>query len=254
MKFSNAIVRKPGKSLVRGLSGSDLGKPDYGRACVQHEAYVSALKECGLGVTTLEADENFPDSTFVEDTALLTPHCAVITRPGAPSRRGEALRIKPVIGGFYYDIEEIHPPGTVEAGDIMMVGCHFYIGLSCRTNQNGADQVIRILNKYGLSGSAIKLEKVLHLKTGVSYLEHNNLAACGEFLSHSEFGSFQIIEIPEYESYAANCVWINDRVLIPMGYPETKRKIMKAGYAVIEVDVSEFRKLDGGLSCLSLRF
>lgn len=254
MKFSNAIVRKPGKSLVRGLTGSDLGKPDYERACAQHEAYVRALKECGLEVTILETDENFPDSTFVEDTALLTPLCAVITRPGAPSRRGEVIGIKPVIEEFYSAIEMIRPPGTVEAGDIMMVGSHFYIGLSGRTNLNGADQVIRILNKFGMSGSVVKLEKVLHLKTGVSYLEHNNLAACGEFLSNPEFKSFNIIEIPEEESCAANCVWINDRVLIPMGFPETKRKIMDAGYAVIELDVSEFRKLDGGLSCLSLRF
>jgi len=254
MKFSNSIVRKPGKSLVRGLTGAELGIPDYPKACIQHESYVRALKECGLKVKVLESDEEFPDSTFVEDTALLTSRCAVISRPGALSRRGEVIGIKPVIEDFYSDIEEIQPPGTVEAGDIMMVGGHFYIGLSGRTNQNGADQIIRILEKYGMSGSVIKLEKVLHLKTGVSYLEHNNLAACGEFLSHPEFERFHIIEIPEEESYAANCVWVNDRVLIPKGYPETRRKIMDAGYAVIEVDVSEFRKLDGGLSCLSLRF
>ena len=252
--FSNAIVRKPGKSVIKGLTNANLGIPDYQKALDQHEFYVNVLKDCGLKVKELEADENFPDSTFVEDVALLTPHCAIITNPGAQSRNGEIVEMKRVVQEYYSDIEEILAPGTVEAGDIMMVGSHFYIGLSARTNLNGAEQVIRILNKYGMNSSVIKLEKVLHLKTGLAYLEKNNLAVCGEFLSNPEFKKFNIIEIPEEESYATNCVWINDKVLIPKGYPNTKQKIKNAGYFVVEIDVSEFRKLDGGLSCLSLRF
>jgi len=254
MMFSNAIVRKPGRSMIKGLSEANLGVPDYHKAVDQHESYVCVLKECGLNVKELEANENFPDSTFVEDTALLTPHCAIITNPGAVSRRGEIIGMKRVVQEYYSDIEEILSPGMVEAGDIMMVGSHFYIGLSVRTNLKGAEQIIRILNKYGMSGSVIKLEKVLHLKTGLAYLENNNLVICGEFLSNPEFKKFNIIEIPEEESYAANCIWINDKVLIPKGYPNTKQKIIGAGYSIVEVDVSEFRKLDGGLSCLSLRF
>ncbi len=252
--FSNAIVRKPGQSMVKGLTEANLGIPDYRKAIRQHNAYVCALQDCGLTVRELAADEQFPDSTFVEDTALLTPHCAISTNPGALSRRGEIVDIKRVVEEFYTDIEEILLPGTVEAGDIMMVGSHYYIGLSARTNLNGAEQTIRILNKYGMSGSVIKLEKVLHLKTGVAYLENNNLVACGEFVSNPEFEKFNIIEIPENESYAANCIWINDTVLIPKGYPVARQKIKDAGYQIIDVDVSEFRKLDGGLSCLSLRF
>jgi len=252
--FSKAIVRKPGKSMIKGLTKANLGVPDYHKAVDQHESYVCALRDCGLKVLELEADENFPDSTFVEDTALLTTNCAIISNPGALSRKGEIIGIRQVVKEYYSNIEEILAPGTVEAGDIMMVDNHFYIGLSNRTNLNGAEQVIGILNKYGMSGSVIKLEKVLHLKTGLAYLENNNLVACGEFLSNPEFKKFNIIEIPENESYAANCVWINDKVLIPKGYPITRQKITDAGYPVIEVDVSEFRKLDGGLSCLSLRF
>jgi len=252
--FSNAIVRKPGKSVIKGLSNANLGIPDYQKALDQHEFYVDVLKDCGLKVKELEADENFPDSTFVEDVALLTPYCAIITNPGAKSRNGEIVGMKRVVQEYYSDIEEILAPGTVEAGDIMMVGSHFYIGLSARTNLNGAEQIIRILKKYGMSGSVIKLEKVLHLKTGLAYLENNNLVVCGEFLSNPEFKKFKIIEIPEEESYAANCVWVNDSVLIPKGYPISKQSIEKAGYTTMEIDVSEFRKLDGGLSCLSLRF
>jgi len=252
--FSNAIVRKPCRSMIKGLTNANLGIPDYQKAIDQHEFYVYALKDCGLKVKELEADENFPDSTFVEDAALLTPHCAIITNPGALSRRGEIIGIKKVVQEYYTDVEEIQSPGTVEAGDIMMVGNHFYIGLSERTNLSGAEQTIRILNKYGMSGSVIKLEKVLHLKTGLAYLENNNLVVCGEFLSNPEFNKFNIIEIPEEESYAANCIWVNDKVLIPKGYPNSRQKIIDAEYKIVEIDVSEFRKLDGGLSCLSLRF
>ena len=252
--FSNAIVRKPGRSMVQGLTAAELGVPDYNKALEQHQAYMNALKECGLEIMVLEADENFPDSTFVEDTALLTPHCAIMMNPGAPSRKGEVSEIKKAVSRFYSDIEAVKAPGTVDAGDIMMVGRHYYIGISGRTNENGAKQVIEILNQYGMSGSTIKLEKGLHLKTGLAYLENNNLVVCGKFTNQSEFIKFNKLEIPEDESYAANCVWINNQVIIPTGYPVTKQKISDTGYSIIETDVSEFQKLDGGLSCLSLRF
>ena len=100
----------------------------------------------------------------------------------------------------------------------------------------------------------MRLEKVLHLKTGLAYLEHNNLLAAGEFVSKPEFLDFNIIEIPEEESYAANCIWVNERVIMPAGYPRTREKIARLGYRVIEVDTSEYRKIDGGVSCMSLRF
>ncbi len=252
--FKKAIVRRPGKSMVKGISSAGLGLPDYELALRQHANYIEALKRCGLDVTVLPADEDFPDSTFVEDVALLTKECAIITNPGADSRRGEIASMKETLTGFYENIEEVHEPGRVEAGDIMMVGDHFYIGLSERTNQSGADQVIGYLEKYGMSGSVVMLEEVLHLKTGVAYLEENNLLACGEFLTKAEFQQFNILEIDESESYAANCIWVNGSVLMPKGYPKTHKTIADAGYPIIEVDVSEFRKLDGGLSCLSLRF
>lgn len=252
--FRNAIVRTPSKSMVNGLSTAGLGQPDYKKALIQHENYIKALQDCGVKVTVLEADENFPDSTFVEDVALLTPKCAIVTNPGAPSRKGETRGMRKVLADFYSDIEEIHEPGAVEAGDIMMVGSHFYIGLSARTNEAGAKHMISILERYGMSGSVVPLEKVLHLKTGLAYLEKNNLVACGEFVSKKEFEKFNIIEIDEAESYAANCIWVNGTVLIPLGFPNAQKVIETAGYNTIVIDVSEFQKIDGGLSCLSLRF
>lgn len=252
--FTKAIVRTPSQSMVEGVTTADLGLPNYENALKQHADYIQALKECGLDVTCLPADENFPDSTFVEDVALMTPSCAIITNPGANSRRQEIITIEPIIQKFYNNIEKIKSPGTLEAGDIMMVGKHFFIGLSERTNQQGADQMINILEKNEMTGSVVTMSEVLHLKTGLGYLENNKLLACGEFLTKQEFSNYDIIEVPNEEAYAANSVWINGWVLTPKGFPQTKKLIEAAGFKIREVDVSEFQKIDGGLSCLSLRF
>ncbi len=253
--FTSAIVRTPAKSIVEGLTESKaLGAPNYEQAIIQHQSYIDSLKMCGLDVTVLEPCEEYPDSTFLEDVALITPSCAIITRPGAYSRRGEVKEIESVIRNRFNNVKAIEEPGTLEGGDVMMVGNHYYIGLSNRTNLKGAKQIIEILNKYGMSGSTISLNKMLHLKTGLSFLENNNLIVCGEFINDSRFDQYNSIEIPESESYAANCIWVNEFVIIPLGYPITKEKIRNAGYTVLETDVSEFQKLDGGLSCLSLRY
>jgi len=225
--------------MVNGISTANLGRPDYQKALAQHLDYIEALKE---------------DSTFVEDAALMTPHCAILTNPGAPSRTLETQSMLVVIREFYADVEMIEAPGTLEGGDVMMVGEHFYIGLSERTNQAGAEQMINILERYGMKGSVVDLAEVLHLKTGLGYLEDNNLLACGEFLSKPEFQQYNLLRVDHEEAYAANSVWVNGTVLVPAGFPKTSNLIASAGYKVREVDVSEFQKLDGGLSCLSLRF
>jgi dimethylargininase len=254
LTFSKAIVCTPGKNIALGLTTANLGLPDYSKALIQHQHYVDALKDCGLQVIALDANNDYPDSVFIEDPALLTTELAVITNPGAPSRKGEIIALIETLKNFYKKIERIESPGTLESGDVMMAGNHFYIGLSKRTNEEGARQLIEILNRYGLTGSVIKLEKVLHLKTGAAYLENNNMVLCGELLTNPEFKKYNILQIEKDESYAANCIWINGTVLVPMGYPKSKLAIESAGYKTIEVDVSEFRKIDGGLSCLSLRF
>jgi dimethylargininase len=252
--FKNAIVRKPGKSLIDGITSADLGKPDYDKAVEQHAAYIEALKLCGVEVTVLQEDERYPDSVFVEDTAVVTAKCAVITNPGAVSRRGEEVEIRKVLKGFYENIECIRSPGTLDGGDVLMAGDHFYTGLSARTNRAGAEQFMRILEKYGYTCNTIPLEKVLHLKTGLAYLENNNLLAAGEFVHLPIFEKFAKTVIDESESYAANCIWINGTVIMPGGFEKTKEAVARAGYKVLAVDVSEFRKLDGGVSCMSLRF
>lgn len=253
--FKNAIVRRPGHSLVNGItSAPELGKPDYGLAIKQHDAYIEALKSCGVEVTVLKTDERFPDSCFVEDVAVCTKKFAVITNLGTPSRKGEEKEIIEVIKKFYNDIECIKKPGTLEGGDVMMVKDHFYIGLSKRTNREGAEQLIKALVKYGMSGSIIEMSVMLHLKSGLAYLKDNVLLVTGEFTNNIEFKKFNKIVIDEEETYSANCIRVNDYVLVPAGYTKTKEKIKAAGFKVIVVDTSEYRKVNGGLSCLSLRF
>ncbi|AMB99405.1 N(G),N(G)-dimethylarginine dimethylaminohydrolase [Aerococcus urinaehominis] len=254
--FKHTIVRKPSPSISQGISSANLGQPDYQKALAQHEKYVQALKETGVDVTVLEAQNDFPDACFVEDVALCTSECAIITRPGAASRQDESQLsdMRRALHHFYDHVEEIQAPGTIEGGDIMMVGNHYYIGLSDRTNQAGADQMISLLEEYGLSGSVVAMDEMLHLKTGVNFIPENTVLVAGEFQDRPEFADFKQILIEEDEAYAANSVWINDYVLVPAGYPKTREKIAQLGYQIIEVDTSEFRKIDGGLSCLSLRF
>lgn len=255
--FKHVIVRRPCQAMVEGItSAPELGKPDHALALRQHDDYVAALKQCGVEVTVLPADERYPDSCFVEDPAVITRKCAIITNPGAPSRNGEKDEIVGAIRQFFSDdqIEYIQAPGTLEGGDVMMVGDHFYVGRSARTNEEGIRQFIAILAKHGLTGSEVKLEEVLHLKTGVNYLENNNMLVSGEFVTKPEFQQYNRFEIPQEEAYAANCIWVNGTVIVPKGYPAVEKAVREMGYQVLLVDTSEYRKLDGGLSCLSLRF
>ena len=255
--FKNVIVRRPCKAMVEGItSAPELGKPDHDLALRQHDDYIAALKQCGVEVTVLPADERYPDSCFVEDPAVITRKCAIITNPGAASRNGEKDEIIGAVKKFFSDdqIEYIQAPGTLEGGDVMMVGDHFYVGRSARTNEEGIRQFIAILEKHGLTGSEVTLEEVLHLKTGVNYLENNNMLVSGEFVTKPEFAKYNRFEIPQEEAYAANCIWVNGTVIVPKGYPAVEKAVREMGYEVILVDTSEYRKLDGGLSCLSLRF
>lgn len=255
--FKNVIVKRPCSKITDGITSSpELGTPNYELALKQHDTYIEALKSCGVEVTVLEADENFPDSCFVEDTAVLTRKCAIISNPGAESRNKEVEAMIPVIKKFYSEdcIEYIKAPGTLEGGDVMMVGDHFYVGRSARTNEEGIRQFIEILEKYGLTGSEVELTEVLHLKTGVNYIENNNMLVSGEFINKPDFEKYNKYIIPAEEAYAANCIWVNDKVIVPANFPAVEKIVREAGYEVILVDTSEYRKIDGGLSCLSLRF
>lgn len=255
--FQNAIVKTPCKAMVNGITDHpELGVPDYEKALAQHAAYIEALKACGVAVTVLPASEAYPDSCFVEDTALCTKYCAVITNPGAPTRKGEVQSMAETLKSFYPadKIFAITAPGTLEGGDVMMVGDTFYVGLSARTNAEGVGQLAALLAPFGCKVVGVPLTEVLHLKTGVVYLEDGVLLCAGEFLTKPAFEGYTKIEIPPEEAYAANCIRVNDKVIVPAGYPKVLAAIENAGFQTLVCDTSEYRKIDGGLSCLSLRF
>ena len=174
--------------MVEGItSAPELGKPDYELALKQHDDYIAALKQCGVEVTVLPALEQYPDSCFVEDPAVITRKGAIITNPGAASRNGEKDEIEPAVRQFFDDahVKRIVAPGTLDGGDVMMVGDHFYVGRSARTNEEGIRQFFEILEGWGLEGSEVPLEHVLHLKTGVNYLEDGNMLVSGEFVDEA---------------------------------------------------------------------
>lgn len=249
--LTQGITIKPGKNFADGITTADAGKPDFNRAMEQHEAYCKALQACGIEVLVLEADERFPDGCFIEDTAIVTEEVAIITRPGDPRRFGEQERVREILAR-HKKTEQIIPPGNIEGGDVMRVGDHFYIGISRRTNEGGARQLAKILSSHGYSSSTIPVETVLHLKTGVTSLCDGSYISIPEF--SNRFSGATVIELEKEEYYTANCLLVNDRLLVPKGYPNAKEKLLGLGCEIVELEMSEFMKMDGGLTCLSLLF
>jgi dimethylargininase len=255
--FTKAIVCPPAPNFAEGLTTADLGTPNYEHALKQHEAYCAALEQCGLTLIRLAADPRYPDSTFVEDTAVLTNQRAVLTRPGAPSRTGEAASIREALADFYPSTLSINSPATLDGGDVCEAGNHFFIGISERTNESGAQQLAKLLARHDYTSSLVDIrdvEDLLHLKSGIAYLGDNRLVVTEALADRAEFAGYDLVRVNANESYAANCVRVNELVLVADGYPRLERKLRELGYQAIALDMTEFQKMDGGLSCLSLRF
>lgn len=255
--YHYAITCTPAHTFAAGLTTANLGVPEFQKTLDQHNRYVQALETCGLHVEVLPPDDDYPDSTFVEDTAVLIPGCAILTNPGASSRSGEVYRIRPVIEKRFPRIHSITPPGTLDGGDICEVEHHFFIGISKRTNLQGAEQLAGFLASEGYSSSFILMNQItglLHLKSGTAYIGDKNLILCDDFVTYPEFQGYNIIRVNPRETYAANCIRVNDFILIADGFPRLRADLEKLGYRVISLPMTEFQKMDGGLSCLSLRF
>lgn len=249
--YARGIVRKPGRNFASGITTSNLGQPDFSKTLEQHAAYCEALIKCGVELTVLDADESYPDGCFVEDTAVVNSRVKVISRPGAAARRGEEEAIAQVLAG-YGPTEAITAPGTMEGGDILRAENHYYIGISERTNEEGAGQLSAILARHGFTTSIIRVEAGLHLKSDIAYLGNGNFISTPVFSNVAHPANTIILEPDEY--YSANCLRVNDYLLVAKGFPKSKMKILELGYNIIELDMSEFRKMDGGLTCLSLLF
>lgn len=205
----------------------------------------------------LAADERHPDGTFVEDTAVVATRVAVATRPGASTRAGEVRTVATALRHFRPELESIKAPGTLDGGDVCQVGEHFLIGISERTNEVGAKQLAAILMRHGYSSSLVDIRDhrtLLHLKSGISYLGDHRFTVSGDAPIIEALPGYERIVVEGAESYAANCVRVNEVVLLAAGYPRLAARLNTLGYSVRSLEVSEFRKMDGGLSCLSIRF
>jgi dimethylargininase len=255
--FTRAIVRPPAETFANGLTSSSLGPPDFEKAREQHQSYRQALERAGIRVTALAESREFPDATFVEDVAVLSGSAAMLTRPGAESRRGEIALIRDALAQCHLSLAEITAPGTLDGGDVCDVDGHFLIGLSARTNDEGAEQLTRWLSANGRTSTIIDvrgMEALLHFKSGFAYVGDDTMVAVQDLTDHPAFGRYRTVVVLPEEAYAANCVRVNDRVLVPEGNPILSRALGNLGYTLEIVNVSEFQKMDGGLSCLSLRF
>lgn len=254
-RFTHAITRRPGRSITGGLRAVDTGAPDLALMLAHHAAYVVALRATGATVLELDAAEAFPDSVFVEDTALCLPKGAVIMRPGAPSRLGEAAEMAPHLRALYGQVLEIKGPGFIEGGDILVTEREILIGRSARTDAAGIAELTALVAPWGHKVREVFTPPgVLHFKTDCSLLDGETILSTKRLAASGCFGGYSVIHTAPGEEAAANSIRFNDVVIMPAGFPGTRDAILAAGFTVVDIGNSECAKLDGGMSCLSLRF
>ena len=256
-RFTHTISRTPGRSISDGLRAGDGPNPDPALFLEQHEAYLEALVQAGVQTTCLPALEAYPDSVFVEDPALCFPEGAILLRPGAESRLGEAEAILPALKDHFDQVIELQGPGFVDGGDIMVTDREVLVGLSARTNEVGFKELEKVLAGWGYKARMLKTpETILHFKTASSYLGGDTILCTSEMADSGLFNGYDVIVIPEGEEVAANAIRVNDTILLSAGFPKTTAMLSEhfPDLAIVALDTSEAACVDGGLSCMSLRF
>ena len=254
-RFTHAIVRVPGDSVLQGLRGIDRGPPSPEIFRREHRAYIAALEDAGLRVEPLPHLEAYPDSVFVEDAALCLREGAVVLRPGAATRVGEAAIMEPVLTSYFDDVRRIDDNASVDGGDILVTDSVVLVGLSQRTNRAGFESLRRHLSDWDYEVRCIDIPPaVLHLKSDCAVLDETTVLVSSSLADHESFARFRRLVVPEGEEAAANAIRVNDRVLLPDGFPRTAELLSTAGYDLRTLANTQASKLDGGLSCMSLRF
>jgi dimethylargininase len=224
---------------------------DLDLAHLQHHAYVNALRELGCEVIELPAEANLPDSVFVEDTAFILPEVAVITRPGADSRKPETGSIIQALTPLI-ELVCVQAPATVDGGDVLVLGKKIYVGLSTRSTREAVDQLNQLLDEYGYSVTGVELHDCLHLKSAVTRVDDKTLLINGNWVDSNYFEGFELIEVDPSEPHAANCLPVGQSIVFPGAFKKTAAKLEKRGYRVITLDVSELAKAEGAVTCCSL--
>lgn len=249
-----AIVRTPGESFSRALS-AQVPRPaiDVELARRQHAEYCAALRAAGVDLTEVPPDEAFPDACFVQDCAVIWGGAAVVARFGAVSRQGEQTGIRLALERLQTaKISEIEPPGSLEGGDVLVLGSRLIVGLSARTNRAGLAQLRDRLEPEGATVEGLAVPEGLHLLSGITYLGRGTVLATDLYAGLPAFAGLEVIRVPAQEAYAANALGVGNSVVVAAGYARTARLIRERGFEVLPVDLSEFAKADGGATCLSL--
>lgn len=253
IRFNRALVRTPAASVTDGLRAVDIGAPDFDGVVREHAAYVRALEDAGVAVEVLPALSAYPDSVFVEDTALTFTGAAVVLWPGAPTRAGEAREITPVLERSFDRVLRL-TQGFVDGGDVLTTQRGIFIGQSARTTADGARALVALLAEIGLSGIPVTTPRdVLHLKSDCSLLDDETILATRRLAASDMFDDFRVVLVPDGEEAAANALRVNDRVLVSDAYPRTAELLAKT-YNVVPLQTREVAKIDAGLSCMSLRW
>lgn len=224
---------------------------DLDLARAQHRSYVEALRQLGCDVVELPAEVDLPDSVFVEDTAFILPELAVITRPGADSRKPETGSIARALAPLI-QLVHVREPATLDGGDVLVLGRRAYVGLSTRSSQAAIDQLDELLGGYGYTVSGVPLHDCLHLKSAVTRVDDRALLINPAWVEKSCFPGFEYIEVDPGEPLAANCLPILDYIIFPTAFPKTRARLEEHGYQVAPVDVSELAKAEGAVTCCSL--
>jgi len=244
-----ALVRPPSPTFAQGLTSQCLGAPDYGMALRQHEAYCEALQKMGAAVRVL-APDNLPDSCFVEDMAIiLGPDRVVVTR--SQVRGKEQRSVLEALPDCMVRIP-IEGPGSLEGGDVLRLAGGWFVGLGARSNRAGFEQFREIVRAQGVDATAVALGDLLHLKTGVSAVDEQTVLALPHFAGTFRQLGYQVVEVQSEDWHAANVVSWGRRVLLPAHHQRVRQRLQDLGFETFEVDLSEFKKQDGGASCLSL--
>ncbi|OED37644.1 dimethylarginine dimethylaminohydrolase [Chromatiales bacterium (ex Bugula neritina AB1)] len=253
--FTHAILRQPAHSIVDGLRAVDSGTPDLALFTEHHAAYATALESTSAAITLLDPIEEFPDSVFVEDTALCLPEGAIVMRPGAPSRLGEAAAMAPVLKQFYREVLTIEGDGFIEGGDILVTEREILAGTSARTTIAGIEALQSLTARWGYKVRGVSTPAdVLHFKTDCSLLDEETILSTERLARSGCFEGYRVIFTAEGEEACANSIRFNELLVVPDGFPRTAELLDKAGYRVTSIGNTEAAKLDGGMSCLSLRF
>ena len=254
-RFNSVIVREPARSVVNGLRADDRGDPTYEGVAAEHRAYVEAMRKAGVDVTVLPPLEEFPDSIFVEDPALVFPEGAIVLRPGTETRLGEAQFTAPVLREMFETVLDLPDAGFADGGDILTTPTSVMIGLSARTNQAGAEALQECLTQLGRKSEIVATpEGVLHFKTDCSLLDDETVLVTSRLAASGVFDGFKTIIVPQGEEPAANALRVNDVVMVGSDYPRTIETLEAAGYKVVPLKTTEIGKVDAGLSCMSLRW